>query len=229
MRETLGLKDGEDGLDLEEVVQTAFAFDWNPVSSVETMGDLHDAIWTQVSARAKRGDACLTLMAFNRLRAALMSIGHDRTALTRATPLVSLEKARPRRLIARLAAHSQLDMPLWRLTGVGAIGSALLLASIAWVLVALFSPSGLAHAAPIIAPLALLAFAIALLVIDPGAYKRSDMTLGDLAFETAHFNYARLLAEGARQREGDLWQALVFVVEDAWGKNGEITRETRFW
>lgn len=220
-RPTLGIKSGEDLLDIDDELQLAFDIQFDePETKLETVGELHDYIARKLHA-APRGSACSTLVSFNKLRSGLSAFSQVRVAPS--TPLTAFGlPARP--LLHRLHLQTKLEMPSYELTWLGLLGTASLLAGFVYLIISLGTRV-------IDIPYAVLIFGagIAALAIDPGVWPRNCRTVGQLSQLVARRNVTRLGGMGARVGSTEIWDAIVDILEGrAVVTSGAITRETRF-
>jgi hypothetical protein len=221
IRDSLGITDGEDLLDLEGSVQTVFGVDCSNASSqLETVGDLFDHIEAELATKP-RGETCPTLMAFNRIRAVLSP--HVNKTIRPSMPLSDIGWP-AKRFTSLIEREAKLEAPPLFSGPLGMLGYFLLLGSIVLVIAALTTSETDLVYAPI--PFAL---GMAFIYLEPCAFREDCKTVGDLVRATASRNVARLAAEGGALRTEDVWNALIDIVsESASPGEGRIDRQTRF-
>jgi len=188
-----------DEIDLLLAVEEAFGVrfgeetrDWT------TVGDLYWALARRVGT--DEAGLCATSMAFYALRGGLERSAGAKPRARPADRLAALTRLPPRRLYALLTRDLDLRLPSAPSGWMGVLGACMCIAAALGVVVALFQPALWAWLA------AVLAAGVALLRLDPGAY--GELTLGDLARETAARNHARFVARGADARHESVWRAL---------------------
>lgn len=220
MPKSLGLADSLDVDDLLADVEATFDVRFEPdeLRYVQTVGDIHDLL----IARHRQADgACMTSMAFYRLRRALRAQRPD-VELRPTTPLVDLASGNPKRLFARVSAETGLRMPSGEGGWLSVIGLLLLPGSLAAVVAA-------AIAEPVAwGALAVSLFAAGVLAFrfDPRVVPEDCRTLGDLARVVARMNFGKLTKEGGAVRLDALWTTLAgLLARHADIPSGDIDRD----
>lgn len=197
--DTLGLAGDGDDIDLLREIEASFgvAFD-DEAGDWRTVGDLYWALVRRVGT--DEAGLCATSMAFYALRGALERQGRTEPRARPTSRLATLARLPPRRQYALLARELGLKLPAPPSGRAGTLGLCLCLAAAPGAVVALVQPALWPWLA------AGVAAGVALLRLDPGAY--GQLTLGDLARETAARNNARFVAKGADTRHEAVWRAL---------------------
>jgi hypothetical protein len=221
-RHTIRIPDGESLLDLADDLKVIFGVSMEGVSHpLQTAGELFDFITTEL-AEAPRGETCLTLMAFNRIRVVLAPYA-DRATVRPSTPLSTFNWS-PKRWIRTLERDARLQAPEINLTLPGMIGSIAFFGGCALGAVSVTTP-----AFDLVYSLAALIAGALLISLDRGTWTARCVTIGDLAVAVAQRNIGQLAGEGGRLDKEEMWQALVAVLEErSLPDTGEIVRETRF-
>lgn len=224
MEPVLDLDPREGDLEFLEELQRTFeiSLEQEHVAHWQTLGDIHQTLIGLVPPGSNEG-VCPSAMAFRQMRSILVEWGYPRTAITPATPLTALARARPRRFFRRLARASALEFPGGQLTMPGNIGSCFIFFGFAATLALLLLGQWLAVAAGA----AMVTVGMLLLRIDPGLLPRGVCTVGDLAECVAALNRAKFRAAGARQMPGDDWATLTAIAAEQSGLDAkELGPET---
>ncbi len=204
MTETLGLVGDGDEIDLVEDIESAFGimFSNEEAESCLTVGDAFDLIkgWFQTSD----GSRCVTAMAFYRVRRALGESGRN---LRPESSLPTGQSAKS--LLNELAARSGLRFPRRNLTWVGGCGLLLILAGF-------FATVVLLDARPDYWWVGAVAFCLGVfaVTVDPCVLPDGCETVGGLSRKVAALNFGKLVGDGARPTDRDVWAALVSVLAD---------------
>jgi hypothetical protein len=214
--------DGDD-VDLIRAVEESFSVKFRKadLENCTTVGDLHRLILANAPSAERSNMACLSALAFYRLRRAL-------------APVSGEMRVRPRTLLSEFIRPSQ-SKRFWR-DITRTTGLTIPAPSSGWAGITLFV---LTLAAPVVAhyyaghggiaaivPAAI----VAKLVSDRLARFPSRIrTVGDLANAVAGLNASQLLPEGAPMRAKETWLVLEEVIRDDLAFNGSISGETRFF
>lgn len=224
MADALVIADDFDASELRLAIESAFniRFGDEDTLPLETLGDLHSLIASKVNGA--EGAACLNLMAFLRLRRALLP-SFRRKALRSETQLEALANGSPRMFVSGLAHATGLAMPevedgLSRLNG-----PLFLLMLPVTILLASMQQHWLTVAS---VPIVTLSMMAALDSLDAKRFPERWATLGDLARAVSNLNPAVLAAQGGRLDDQTIWQALEEIVRPyASSETKQVTRETK--
>lgn len=219
MRNTLGLDDDLDGVELVRDLERIFDVEIsnNEAESIFTVGELYDLLVTKIPAN-EVDRKCATAMAFFRLRGALRRLGCEQT-LAPAFEMHSLRLGRMKSILKRLERDLELRLPSTKPTRIGYA------ASLFCFLVGLVGALSFHPSVPPIL-VGLFAARAVIIYVDPGQLPKNCRTLGDLAQKTAALNYGRLIKMGARHGRDDIWENLVEALSRYELPKAEITRET---
>lgn len=225
MPNTLGL---DDDLEPVEVLrQLEGVFDIR-VSNEEAerifnVGAFYDLVLRKIPSNdADR--KCATAMALYRTRGALRKLGYG-DGLTPASDIHVLERGRTKKNLRDVGKASGLRMPETVPTPVGRVGSP---CTFVVILAGVFSLQPGFGSAFLGMLVGLLAAAAILKYVDPGRLPANCNTLSDLTKMVAVRNYGRLIKNGARHRNDDVWETLVEALSHYALPKSEITRETFF-
>ena len=173
-----------------------------------TMGELLVELKSRVGHDS--AGACLTSMAFYRLRTAIRASFPD-FPISPDSALAALPISRPASFLTSLSRASGLSLPDAQPRWLGKIGSIAIASGLFLCpAVAVFWHSwwvalGAAGA---------ISIGVGLSWLDPGAFPTSCVTVGDLARRAASRNLSHLAREGGGVREADLWPALLEAAND---------------
>jgi hypothetical protein len=210
MTDTLGMS-GEAWVDLDEALSDAFPglVTEQELESLETLGDLHRLLLSRLGEDRRAAGACISSMAFYRLRRALRDIAPG-VEVRPSTPLAAVGFLRSQTLAWTLRRRTGLDMPA-RVTWLSYVGS---LGLFGFPVFLALGWQGLIAAAGL----------LALIPFDQGRLSGRCRTVGELAERAAALNYARLAEAGGRVREAELWNALTGLFRR---ELGPLSPETR--
>jgi hypothetical protein len=217
--------EGDETDDLVETFQGAFGLEpryWaNP--GFQTVGDLESLLWSRFADGEDDDGACMTTMAFLRLRAAISSDQRLRPA----SLLAPLAGSHPRNFRRELEAATDFDLPPLEVTAKGTFAA---------ILAFLALPAGLIANAVLndgigmLIALAALPLMILIVWIDRNSVPASLATLGDLARQTVPLNYAKLASKGGRVRRERLWDAITALLAETLERDAaDIDRDTRLF
>lgn len=242
----LGLIGDGDDVDMLTEAENTFGvtFTHKEASRISNVGQFYDLIVGKYRADHRDTRACLSQMAFYRLRRAVAELGHT-GPITPATPIAevmpALRNGRSMRQSWRdLGRLSGLSLPHrelpWLLPYEGAmsfVGYLTMMTAIAVTMLALQGLTGMhviwsaiaGVAAVVIAPLVLVVALNALF----GAVPKRIVTIADLTREAAGHSFRSL--HGAKPGCGpaDLWLGLTAILRTDSGYRGPIDRETTFF
>jgi hypothetical protein len=209
---------------LEQVFEIAFSD--AELKALKAVGDLHDLVLAKIS-RSNDTGKCASAMAFYRLRQALAANGPD-GRITPATEMVIFSAPSLKDFFRRLSEQTGLRLKGPTHTWVGYIGEACWLLPLMAAL-PLLAWSAIVRPEPYVFAglVGLFIVGLVLVRLDPG---RLTGTVGTLAREAARANYGRLVKQGARGRDAEIWGILIEILTDESRLNPrEITRETVFF
>lgn len=207
MANTLGLNEDLDPVDLQMLIEDAFGLRMSDAeaSSVVTVGDLHETIRRHVAVGP---GACMTSMAFYRLRRALREFAGGQ-AIRPDMRLKDLPVTDWRALKARVEAQTGLSLPAVAPGRLTLIGLVVVLASVLTTAILAVLGHGAPAAAVLVAGVVCAGLSVK---ADPGTGLHDVSTIGDLARRTAALSFSRLAGRGAAVRTGDTWPALLEVL-----------------
>jgi hypothetical protein len=210
MKNTLGLDDDLDGVDLLKDLELCFEIKITDpeATSCHTVGDIYELLHSRYSQNETNNNGCATAMAFYRLRRSFCEIDRSKkpqltTTLDRFAGLTA------KRLFKEIGQRSGLRLPRLHFTLQGNIGIWLIGTSLFGLLpMAMFVPDlwwALVSAG---------AVGFCLVYFDPGKIPTDCQTIGDLSRKVAGLNFGKLTIAGAGSRDRDLWSALVEVLSE---------------
>ncbi|PZR32996.1 acyl carrier protein [Caulobacter segnis] len=209
MANTLGLDDDLDPVEALIGLEKAFALRISDAEAAacNTVGDIYDLLQARFAGRIGEPGACMTSMAFYRLRRSLRAVrpGTDGRPDTALAPAAGWNV---RAFFVALRRASGLQMPQPRGSWLGGVGGVLALLALVGAAIAAIKGAfivGLASAA-------MLAVGVLLIRLDPGGLPEGCVTLGDLALKVGALNYGALAGEGGAVRSKDLWDAMAEVL-----------------
>lgn len=228
MANTLNWAGDGDDLDAVRSLEAVFEISFSnaELSALNTVGDLHDLI-LQKLPRANKAEKCASAMAFYRLRRALTA-RQSNIRIAPATELKVFQEPYTKEFFSRLEQQTGLKLGGPAHTWIGSMGDACLLLPLMAIL-PLLACSLFVHFSPYLwASLALLLpLGGVLLWFDPGRLKG---TVGDLARKAGRLNYGRLMKQGAKARDSEIWSLLAEALTDESRlKPEDVTRETVFF
>lgn len=227
MPNTLGL---DDDLDPEEALlalEEAFGLKIrnDEAARCETVGDIYDLLQSHFAAQIGTRGACMTSMAFYRLRKALRRM-HPDVEFRPSTSLDRYSRSNARKFLAQLGTQSGLRLPgaqgRW-LTGIGWLSYVGAVVTLALAAEANYAPIWLSGAASLVVA------GVLLMRLDPGKLPDLDSTLGDLATKATALNFGLLARSGAAVRVEGLWDAMADVLSEQGERRlskTDIRRET---
>jgi acyl carrier protein len=209
MSNSLGLDDDLDPVEAVVNLERAFALKISneEAAACHTVGDIYDLLQARFAGKIGQSGACMTSMAFYRLRRSLRVL-RPGTDWRPNTALAASAGWNARAFLAELRQASGLQMPEPQGRWVGGVGCALFFLAIVGVAIAGFKSAlivGLASAAMLVIGSLLLRF-------DPGGLPEGCATLGELAIKVGALNYGALATVGGAVRPSDLWDAMVEVL-----------------
>jgi acyl carrier protein len=217
----LGYADVWDGIDIVRLIEESFDVKIADAEAqaVSNVGQLYDLLRQKIPFD-QTSYKCASAVVFYRLRSALAHLG-VKGRLGPTSDLSSLSLISVRKLFRSLASNAGLVLPRPSATWIGRIGQYLFVTG-CWapigfigllIYLAVFKHAlGLSIWWVLSAWLSILAIAIGMMASDPAQLPKGCETLGGLVKRTADQNFGRLWNLGVRQRDVDLWQALVEVV-----------------
>jgi hypothetical protein len=237
MQNTLDFVGDGDQVDAVWEVEETFGIKLSDeeLEPIQTVGQLHDLIELKRPNAGSRTLACLSQVAFYRLRRALEAMGIE-GEIVRQTPISVLDRI-PSRSISqkwrRLAERSGLNLPpletsswLWlseRLPRnskwLRRLASGMFLCGWAFAILR-------AGQAAILAVPALIILADYIWRLAFRSVPRRLLTVGELAREAAGSSFAKLAAEKNASSPSDRWFALTAVLRGMTGHKTAITRQT---
>lgn len=226
MPNTLGLDDDLDSEEALLALEEAFGLKISNDEAVrcETVGDIYDLLQSRFAPQIGTGGACMTSMAFYRLRKALRRM-HPDAEFRPSTSLARYSRSNARKFLDQLATQSGLRLPgaqgRW-LSGVGCL-------SFVGAFVVLFLAE--TNHAPFwfLGAAVLLVIGMLMVRLDPGDLPDHSSTLGDLATKATALNFGLLARSGAAVRNKGLWDAMADVLSELGERQlskAEILRET---
>lgn len=223
MPNTLGLDDDLDPVDVLVGLEKAFALKISDdeAASCETVGDIYALLQSRFAGQLGAGGACMTSMAFYRLRKALRR-RHPDVDFRPSTPLAGYAVPNARTFLNQLRRDSGLLMPgsrgRWELAVVGLLALAALAGGLAAINQGPFW---------LVAAIGLAVVAVTLMRLDPGVLSGDCATLGDLTTKVSSLNFGVLARSGGAVRGDDLWDAMIEVLS-GWTQlsKADIRRDT---
>ena len=204
-RNTVGLDDDLDGVELAEELEAAFSFRFRPgeAEAIRNVGDIHDYLLRRFSG-FECNDRCSTAMTFYRLRRAIC----DMTGMQARpeTAISTLTTAPLKTWVAQIELASGLRLPIlttgaigWAGLGLSAISILLLIAFAlmhinGWIVVASFVIGGL------------------MIWLDPRRIPADCRSVADLTRRISLSNYGTLVEHGALTDSKRLWDALIVLL-----------------
>jgi hypothetical protein len=228
MANSLSLVGDGDDLEIIQTLEEVFeiAFSDGELKALRNVGDLHDLILQKVP-RASGARKCASAMAFYRLRRALTASRPD-LRITQATEMAGFSEASLKLFFRRLSQQTGFRLAGPAHTWVGYVGETCLLFPLMAIL-PLLAWSAIVQPVPLLFVGLAGSFVLGLILVrfDPG---RLVGTVGSLAREAARANYGRLMKQGARGGDHEIWLILVeaLIQESRLGPR-EVTRETVFF
>lgn len=207
------LEDQGDALVLQEAFEEAFGLrpGDDEASACRSVGDLEAVLLKRFSSSLGEPGACMTSMAFYRLRAALAPF-RSGVRLSPASELATLAGRSPRAFIERLSGQSGLMLPATRLNRSGTLGTIFVLIALpVGCGVGLLSEGWQGWAVGLI----LIALGVICLKFDSGLLPQGVDTLGDLSRRATALNFGKLAGEGGAVNETQLREALISFLSDA--------------
>jgi hypothetical protein len=214
-------------------------------AALYTVGDLHALVVRKQTRREGPTHACLTQVAFHRIRRALMSMGADGTITPASSlPLSMLSFARSapiRHVWAELQQRAGSTLPRREVPPALTVRGRWLGTSLSLLIVGI--PVGVALAmtrylelsvvgAICLSFIGSMACLIATSMVQShfcATIPRRIETVGDLAREAAGCSFVELCREKGSCSPHDLWFALLAILRNVSGHDGPIDRETTFF
>lgn len=224
MANSLDLDDDLDTVEVVRLLEKVFDVQVSDeeAARTHTVGDFHDLLLLKLP-QGERNHKCASAMTFYRLRTALERLGYG-AGLAPSSDVWGLEAGRTKANLSRLAEEARLALP-------GPVFSA----AGKWLLFVLYL-AGVVAAYALDAKVGVLIGAVlfgwlpafvAARDLDGGRLSPDCQTLAGLTRKAALLNFGRLVKEGARCSEDDVWRALVEVLSGFSGKPApEIARDT---
>ncbi|MCP3381416.1 acyl carrier protein [Bradyrhizobium sp. CCGUVB4N] len=238
MKNTLNFVGDGDDVDVIFDVERTFGIKLTDAEAEQTrtVGQLYDLIELKRPNAGTRTQACLSQMAFYRLRRALKIMGIA-GEITPQTPISILEQIEPRSIAPkwrRLAQNSGLDLPSletsfqcservvrWRAPFVWGTLMCLWMAfGIPWDYRLFMLMAGALCVDISLGCLGWLIFR---------TIPRRILTIGELAREAAGVSFAKLIIENKESAPPDRWFALTAILRAITGHTVAITRQTTFF
>jgi hypothetical protein len=224
MQNTLGLDDDLDPVEAVAGLEKAFALKISDDEAVacKTVGDIYDLLHARFAEQMGTGGACVTSMAFYRLRKALRRM-HPEGDFRPSTSLTQCTGSNARSFLRQLGQDSALQVPGPQGRWVTAIGCLLLVGALLAVVLATINRTPVW----ILTAVGLVVVGIALVRLDPGVLPDDCTTLGGLATKVSALNFGKFALSGAAVRADGLWVALTEVLSE-WSDipRAEIRRDT---
>jgi len=209
---------------LEEIFEISFSD--AELSALKTVGDLQDMVLRKLPYAGK-AEKCAGAMAFYTLRRAL-AIHQPDMRIKPATEMKAFRAPFIKEFFIRLESQTSLKLGGPAHTWIGWIGEVCFLLPLI-VILPLLACTLFVHFSQYLWVGLTLLFPIGILLLrfDPGRLKG---TVGDLAHKAARLNYGRLLKQGARPRDAEIWNLLAETLTmESRLKPEEVTRETVFF
>jgi len=184
MRNTLGLDDDLEGVELVQNLEAAFGvkFSSRETEACGTVADIFALLTARFSAKGVRNQGCASAMAFYRLKRAFKDAGTSLT-LAPTSRLDEISSLPPKVLFRKVRAHSGLRLPNIQSGRLGSAGFCVILLGAAAVL-----GQAVLHSRLVLFPVAVAAIGGILMRMDRGAFPDACQTLGDLARKVAGLN-----------------------------------------
>lgn len=200
--------DDEDATDALAALERSLGFQFgaDELETCRTVGDIYRIVARRLEG--SNGEACVTAMAFYRLRRALAPFSGGEK-LRPVHVLSELIAGSPRQAVKQIEAETGLHLPPLASSWLGQ-------AAFATAIVALLGiiPVHMFYPGWTLLTIGLMPASIWLLSIDPGRFSKDCRTLGDLTKKVVALNYGHLLEAGARPRQGDQWDVLTEVLSE---------------
>jgi len=200
--------DDEDATDALATLERSLGFQFGvgELETCRTVGDIYRIVTRRL--QGSDGEACVTAMAFYRLRRALAPYAGGEK-LRPVHVLSELIAGPPRQAVKRIEAETGLHLPPLASSWLGK-------AAFATAAIALLGiiPVHMLYPGWTLLTIGLIPAAIWVLSIDPGRFSKDCRTLGDLTKKVVALNYGHLLEAGARPRQGDQWDVLTEILSD---------------
>lgn len=237
MKDSLNLVGDGDDLDVIRDVESVFGIRITDreAEATLTVGQLYDLIQAKCPG-ADRTQACLSQIAFYRLRRALAPA--DKAAITPQTPIAVVRAVDPHsigRAWKELSRRSGLTLPILETPS---HSSALSLYAIRGIVVAIGSVAfffALIDVFRLPAIIFLLTAPLLAIMVGSlfhhvyGDIPRRIQTIGDLAREAAGYSFSEAFKSHPTGGPADRWQALTAVLRRISGHKSAITRDTTFF
>jgi len=237
MKDTLNFVGDGDDVDVIHAVERTFGIKLTDAEAVQTrtVGQLYDLIELKYPNAGSRTQACLSQMAFYRLRRALNTMGIE-GEITPQTPISVLERIEPRSMAPkwrRLAQGSGLGLPSletpFRMSDKWAKIVRWLAPCVLGMLACIWAAFGISLGHWLLSVGALcFGFNYVWWLVSRTAPRRI-LTIGELAREAAGFSFTKLTAENTTCAPSDRWFALIAILRGMTGHKIAITRETTFF
>jgi hypothetical protein len=186
-----------------------------------TVGDIENAVWRHLLAKAPEQNRCATASAFYELRRALES-GRQRHMFAPSTPLARLDRS-PAAVSALVKNVTGLSLR-FPATKISSAGLWMILIGILPGMIAATNTSSMPLFAGAMGLILLGSLAIR---FDAGSFGDAE-TLGDAARELVNQNFGVFISRGARFSRASAWQVLRAVMADVAGRRADaIELDTR--
>ncbi|WP_431202001.1 acyl carrier protein [Bradyrhizobium betae] len=239
MKDTLNFVGDGDDVDVIFDVERTFGIKLTDAEAEQTrtVGQLYDLIELKRSNAESRTEACLSQMAFYRLRRALKTMGIE-GEITPQTPISVLEQIEPPSRAAkwrRLAQCSGLDLPgletSYLMSGRWPRPSRWAVAVVLGLLGCLWPAFGITldYRLVLLLATALYFGFVHVWWLMFRTVPRRILTTGELAREAAGVSFVKLTAENTTCAPSDRWFALTAILRRHTGHETGITRQTTFF
>jgi hypothetical protein len=210
MPNTLGLDDDLDGNELISDIQVSFSIKFldKEAEACRTVGDIFTLLRDRFAVHKDGGQRCASAMAFYRLRKTFLEMG----AKSKLRPTLRLEGIvglSAKAVFVGINSHTGFILPRLPFAITGKIGIFSLIAGLIMLLISSFMFPSFWFIPPLIS-----LSGIVLIRLDCRQFPSDCHTVGDLALKVSRLNFGNLVAEGARHRDEDIWNALIEVLSE---------------
>jgi hypothetical protein len=212
MPNTLNLDDDLDPIEAVVGIEQAFAIKISDeeAAACETVGDIYDLLSSHFAAQLGTGGACISSMAFYRLRKALRRAHPDGTFRT-STSLAQYTRGNARSFLHALGQETKLRVPAPNGRWLTAVGCITILAAFIAIAIAVITEAP----AFLLAAVACFIGGLTLAYLDPGELPDDCQSLGGLTEKVSALNFGKLAGAGGAVRAASLWDAMTEVLS-AW-------------